>query len=54
MVLHDPVGVGWWIAGYTHSSKGQAKQEIRQDAASDHQHVDPGLQDKKGREMSTQ
>lgn len=47
VLLHDPVGVGWWVASYTHGSENQGKDKIRQDATNNHQHVDPGLQDRK-------
>lgn len=50
MLLHNPVGVGGWVASDTHGSKSQGKEEIRQDATNDDQHVDPSLQDKKHRE----
>ena len=49
MLLHNPIGVGWWVASYTHGSKNQGKEKIRQDAPNDDQHVDPSLQDKKSR-----
>jgi hypothetical protein len=47
VLLHNLVGVGWWVARYTHGSKNQSKEKIGQDASNDYQHVDPSLQDKK-------
>ena len=54
MLLHNPVGVGWWVASYTHGSKSQGKAKIAQDAPNDDQQVDPSLQDKnsKGNEYT--
>lgn len=46
MLLHNPVGVGGWVAGHTQGSESQGKEKIGQDAADDDQHVDPSLQDK--------
>lgn len=47
MLLHNPIGVGWWVTSYTHGSKNQGEEKIGQDAPNDDQHVDPSLQDKK-------
>ena len=49
MLLHNPVGVGRWVASHTHGSKSQGKAKIAHDAPSDDQHVDPSLQDKKSK-----
>lgn len=49
VLLHNPVGVGGWVASDTQGSKSQGEEEVRQDATNDDQHVDPRLQDKKHR-----
>lgn len=41
MLLHNPIGVGWWVTSYTHGSKNQGEEKIGQDAPNDDQHVDP-------------
>lgn len=52
MLLHNPVRVGGGVAGYTHGSKSQGEEKIRQDATNNDQQVDPGLKHKKKRAVN--